>query len=121
MKRIGDETKKWILDALSRGYRDSEIKELLLDNGYKILDIKKSIEEVKSSKDFGKNLNFDESVKSDMPSFEELKETIGEKKIKPLPVTKISPERDKREINKLEREEILKIPENIRLNKVIPK
>jgi MoxR-like ATPase len=101
MKRIGDETKKWILDALSRGYRDSEIKELLLDNGYKILDIKKSIEEVKSSKDFGKNLNFDESVKSDMPSFEELKETIGEKKIKPLPVTKISPERDKREINKI--------------------
>jgi len=39
MKKIGDETKNWMREAIRRGYSDIEITTLLKQNGYDIKDI----------------------------------------------------------------------------------
>ena len=39
IKKIGDETKNWIKEAIRRGYSDREISTLLIQNGYGIVDI----------------------------------------------------------------------------------
>jgi MoxR-like ATPase len=92
MKKIGEETKKWLAEALKKGYLDSEVKELLLGNGYRILDIKNSIKEVRERIKLGEfdNLKINESFEKvqriGLPPLERFGKEKS--KIKPLPTTR---------------------------------